>query len=163
MIRIVALLLATCAWGADPTTILLVRHAEKSAGEGDVTITELGTRRAEALARMLQDAGVKAIYTSHFKRTQQTARPLATALHLEPSVLDDAAAIAADIRIHHAGQTVLVVHHANTVPQIAAAFGVQGSEPFRDMTYDRLFIVITQADGTTKLIALHYGPQPGDR
>ena len=67
-------------------TILLLRHAERSEYESrDGVLSEAGEARARALARLLQDAGVTAIYTSQLKRTIQTAEPLAKALGIVPT------------------------------------------------------------------------------
>jgi hypothetical protein len=45
------------------------------------------TMRAEILAGMLADAGVRQIFTSEVGRTQQTAGPLAKKLNLTPEVV----------------------------------------------------------------------------
>ncbi len=61
-----------------PTVVYLVRHAEKAqASDNNPPLSEAGMRRAEALAQTLGDAGVSAIYTTQFKRTTDTAAPLA--------------------------------------------------------------------------------------
>jgi broad specificity phosphatase PhoE len=55
----------------------LVRHAEKEAGTGDVALSDAGKKRAEARVRDMKDADIQAIYTTSWKRTKQTAEPLA--------------------------------------------------------------------------------------
>src|SRR5205823_9140645 len=73
---------------AAQSTIFIVRHAEKAASGGDnPDLSEAGRARAETLASMLKDAGVSAIYVTEFKRTQQTAAPLAKMLHLDPTIV----------------------------------------------------------------------------
>ena len=57
-------------------TIYLVRHAEKAKGK-DPVLTAQGKQRAENLAQMLQDAGVTRVYSTDYRRTQQTAAPSA--------------------------------------------------------------------------------------
>src|SRR3954464_3301384 len=97
-------LLLCCVLFACPTiagpTIFFVRHAEKATtGGDDMDISEAGRGRAESLATVLKDAEISAIYTTEFRRTQQTAAPLAKAIHVEPSVIPakDGAALLAKL------------------------------------------------------------------
>src|SRR5258708_30864439 len=72
------------------TTVYIVRHAEKSTmvpNDPDPDITSTGRRRAEALASRLGTSGVTAIIISQFKRTQETAQPLAAALRIQPEMI----------------------------------------------------------------------------
>lgn len=52
------------------------------------SLTPLGRRQAEALARRLALYGLDKIYVSSSERAKQTARPTAEVLKLEPEVLD---------------------------------------------------------------------------
>ena len=62
----------------ETTTVVVVRHAEKSTDDArDPSLSELGRERARALSALLKDAGVTEIYTTHYKRTRQTAEPFA--------------------------------------------------------------------------------------
>src|SRR4030095_12239590 len=59
--------------------VVIVRHAEKATNGGsDPDLSSTGLARADALARILKDSGITAIFTSEFKRTQETAAPIAT-------------------------------------------------------------------------------------
>ena len=53
----------------------------------DPDLSEAGRARAASLATALKDAGIVAIFTTEFKRTQQTAEPLAKALGLTVKVV----------------------------------------------------------------------------
>src|SRR5688500_8983040 len=68
---------------AQETTVILVRHAEKADGPGDVALTEAGVARAMRLADVLKGAGIHAVYSTPYKRTTDTATPVAKALGLE--------------------------------------------------------------------------------
>ena len=109
-------------WGTQ-MTILLVRHADRD-GSADA-LSDAGTARALELAHVLEKSGISAIYTSEANRTQQTAAATAALLGITPVVVPaaDVSGLVSAIRSNHAGQTVLVVGHSNTVPQIIEEFG----------------------------------------
>ena len=109
----------------------------------DPDLSEAGRARAASLAAMLKDAGVSAIFVTEFKRTQQTAAPLAKALGITPTVVPakDTAGLAA--RLKKATGNVLVVGHSNTVPEVITAIGVAKPVSVADTEFDNLFIVHT--------------------
>ena len=138
-------------------TVIFTRHAEKAATPPkDPPLTEAGKRRAEALASMLADSGVEAIYTTELQRTQQTAAPLAARVHVTPTVLPakDTAVLVKAIRARHSG-VVVVVGHSNTLPDIISALGGPKVE-ISDSQYDNLF-VLTVGPSESSLLRLHYG------
>jgi hypothetical protein len=47
-----------------PATIILVRHAEKTAPTGDVSISDLGRTRAAALAHVVADLNIRSVCTN---------------------------------------------------------------------------------------------------
>src|SRR5437762_13638122 len=68
--------------------VVIVRHAEKAANGGnDPDLSPAGRARAEALARILKDSSIAAIFTTEFKRTQETAAPTATLALVTPTVV----------------------------------------------------------------------------
>jgi len=147
------LLLFVCS--ASAQTILVVRHAEKVSETVDA-LNDSGKQRASCLARMLNDANVKAIYVSPTARAWQTAAPLAKKLNLSTTEVPakDYAALVERIRANP-DQNALVVGHSNTVPDIVKALGVTESVTVGDKDYDWLFVV--SLDGkSTKLAKLHY-------
>lgn len=140
-----------------PTTVILVRHAERAPGEGDVPISASGRERAQALAHMLRDTTVDAIITSHMIRTQETADPLAQRKQITPAVLpaDRLDAVVEKVKSLR-GRTVLVVHHSNTVPALVEKLG-GATTPIRDDEFDRLVIVTIPPQGTPSVVTLRYG------
>jgi len=140
-------------------TVILVRHAERAGGTSpEVGISEAGRCRAEVLAGMLADAGVRQIFTSEVGRTQQTAAPLARKLNLTPEVVPakDVEALVAKLRSGPAGGTVLVVGHSNTVPDIIERLGAGAVAPIADSEYDRLFVVTFSGPREVTVVTLHY-------
>src|SRR5580704_5031100 len=83
-----ALLLAILSSLASAATIIFIRHAEREGGMSpDVPLNAAGEQRAQQLAEMLKDARITRIYVTEVRRTQQTAEPLATQLHIKPTVV----------------------------------------------------------------------------
>ena len=144
------------AWGqstqpdAPATVALLVRHAEKAAlPADDPPLTQDGRRRAEALAGIVKDAHPTAIITTQLRRTVETGQPSAAAMGITPEVVpvssattqQNAADVATAVR-KHAGKTVLVVGHGNTVPEIIAALGGPHLPDICEPVYDKLFVLV---------------------
>ena len=156
------ILLATAASAAAQGTVFVVRHAERAdagtAGAGmmasDPELSEAGRARAESLAVLLKDAGITAIYTTEFKRTQQTAAPLAKALGIPVTTVAarDTAALVEKIKV--ATGNALVVGHSNTVPDVVKALGVATPVTVGETDFDNLFLVTTGA--RPALLRLHY-------
>ena len=90
---------------------------------------------------MLKDAGITAIYVTEYKRTQQTAAPLAAALNVTPVIVKagDVALLIAQIK--QRSGNVLVVGHSNTVPDIIKSLGVTTPVTIADAEYDNLFLI----------------------
>jgi broad specificity phosphatase PhoE len=152
-----AFVFATAALAESPV-IFLVRHAERAATSGqvpsDTGLSPVGRARAESLAQTLKDAQISAIYTSEFKRTKETAEPLAQSLGIRPEVIqaDDLRSLLPKLK--GARGNVLVVGHSNTLPQIINALGISPRVTVAESDYDNLFLVVE--DQPPWLIHLHY-------
>ena len=150
-----------------PLVVLVVRHAEKATDHPtDPNLSEAGFKRAQELVNVAAAAEVSAIYTTQYKRTQQTAQPLAERLNLAPVKMEITrentagfpAALAKELRAKHLGRTVLVVGHSNTVPQIVEALGGPRPPAIDEANeFDRLMIVIVPKKGKTRVIQARYG------
>jgi phosphohistidine phosphatase SixA len=121
--------------------IFLVRHAEKAddwpaARDLDAfrPLTPAGAARAEALAVRLKGEGIATIVSSRTTRTLATAEPLAKATG-RPIVADDASTRPAEMegflaalrQKHSADHAVLIVGHANTIPELLLRLGAKPS------------------------------------
>ena len=145
---------------ANAQMVIVVRHAERAddgASPGtsmtaspDPELSAAGKARAQKLAAMLGDAGITAIYTTEYKRTKDTAAPLAakTGVTAEVVLARDAVALIAKIKSHKTG-AVLVVGHSNTVPAVVKALGGSAAT-MADDEYDSMYFVA--ANGTTTRI-----------
>lgn len=147
------------------TTIIFVRHAEKELGVGDDPgLSDAGRRRVTELTRQLIDAdvvaGIDAIYATPFKRTRETAQPLADALDLEVNEYDaaDHETVLETILKNHKGKIILVVGHSDTLPELIANLGASKKvPPIDDREYDNIFIISIPWFGKTKTIRLRFG------
>ncbi len=147
------------------TTIIFVRHAEKAVSpEADPGLSEAGERRVAELTRQLVDAdvvaGIDAVYATAFRRTQETARPIADALDFPVNTYDaaDTETVLETILRDHKGEIILVVGHSNTVPVLIANLGASKKvPPIADDEYDNIYIVSIPWFGKTKTIRLRFG------
>ena len=121
-----------------------------------------GIERARQLARFLQDANLRAIYTTEVRRTQQTAEPVAEKFHLTPVAIPakDADALVSRLRALRDDETVLVVGHTTNLPVVIQKLGGGAVAPFGESEYDRLMVVETGANGKARVLTLRYGNAP---
>lgn len=147
------------------TTIIFVRHAEKAVEPADDPgLSEAGQRRVAELTRQLVDAdvvaGIDAVYSTPFRRTQETARPIADALDIPVNTYDpaDTEEVLENILRNHKGKIILVVGHSNTVPVLIANLGASKKVPaIHESEYDNIYIISIPWFGKTKTIRLRFG------
>ena len=155
------------------TTVFLVRHAEKAATPpDDPPLLESGSRRAQELAHILGKAGIKAIYTSQFLRTKQTAEPLAKRLGIDSTAIrikmsasnpreisqETIKEMAARV-YERAGENALIVGHSNTIPEVIRGLGGDVVPTIDEKEYDNIYVVTVYARGKAKVTHLKYGRQ----
>src|ERR1035438_8561400 len=84
---LVCLITLAATLGAQDTTVVLLRHAERlSLLDGNSRLSEAGLKRAQALVPLLQSFQPSALFTSDLERTQQTLAPVAAKLGLTPRI-----------------------------------------------------------------------------
>lgn len=142
-------------------TIFLVRHAERANDDPqDPGLTPEGIARAQELARILGDAGLTAVWSTPFRRSMDTARPIAAKAGVEIQNYDprDQAAMQAFIeRLKTGSGRVLVSGHSNTTPALVEALGGDPVAAMPETEYDRLYIVTIGPDGAVGSVLLRYG------
>ena len=153
------------------TTMIFVRHAEKALEPADDPgLSPAGQARAAELARQLVDAdvvaGIDAIYSTPYRRTLETAQPVADALELEINHYEpmDYEAVLERILKDHKGKIILVVGHSNTLGPLMAELGASKKvPPIAEDEYDNIYVVAIPWFGKTKTIRLRYGrPYTGE-
>lgn len=134
--------------------IYIVRHAEQVRGVADPPLTADGRQRARALADILRDSGITAVYSSEALRTRQTAQPTADALGLKVRQVprEKTAELIARIRAEGLTGRVLVVGHSETVPQILRGLGHPEQITIDRSDYGNIFVVVP--NGTPKPLVL---------
>lgn len=156
-----ALALGVAASAAAQSTVFLVRHAEKADVKGasgmmaeDPDLSDAGRARAQSLASMLKDANITTILVTQYKRTRQTAAPLAEALGVKAVEVhsDDIDGIVK--RISAASGNVLVVSHSGSVPKALTALGMSKVPSIPETEYDNLFVVTRGA--TPSMVRLRF-------
>lgn len=159
----VMLLMAVAGCGRpQATTVILVRHAERPAG-ADPALSPEGRDRAESLAVALARTKVDAILHTQFRRTLETAQPLAGQKGLTPIVLTAAGpeSVHAQEVVNRIralqGRTVVYVGHSNTVPSIIRRLGIVPAPAIADSEYSHLFIVTQRPGEPPSLIRVRYG------
>ena len=157
---------AQAAAQSKSTVVILVRHAEKAATPADdPPLTPAGAARAIALADALKGSSVSAVITTPLARTQQTALPLATLRNLNLEVVSlgptniHAQSVADAVR-KHAGQTVLVVGHSNTLAAIIFALGGPPMPDLCDSQYSDMFTLVLDGPSTRMIHSTYGAPSP---
>jgi broad specificity phosphatase PhoE len=150
------------AQAAAQNTVFVVRHAERAdAGTSaspmmatDPDLSDIGRARAESLAAALRDAGITAIFTTEYKRTRQTAEPLAKALGIQATAVPARDMPGLIERVKASTGNVLVVGHSNTVADVVSRLGVADTVKVGDNDYDNLLVVVRVEKPV--LVRLHF-------
>lgn len=120
----------------------LMRHAEKTTEKFDPDLTELGIQRAMDLADRLEDVALTHVYSSDFRRTVNTAKPVSENKNLEIILYDQKNLEGLSKELLSKDGIFLVVGHSNTTPNLSELMGGIAGEPIKEATeYNRLYIL----------------------
>jgi phosphohistidine phosphatase SixA len=156
-----------------PKFLLVTRHCEKDphGDPRDAGLSEQGRARAAALAKLVGPAGVRHVFSSEYKRAQETAAALKgphVAVHTIPAA--DEAFLFKALDEVPGGETALVIGHSNTVPAILGHFGYRFAADVDGVTkpvdalaeddFGSLFVMTIpdkSSGAGASAIRLHYG------
>lgn len=161
MILLKSLLLISFLLGevshANCSTFYLIRHAEKirvDSAESNPDLNEKGLIRAERWKNYFLDKDVTKIYSTNYKRTYNTVKPLASEKNIEiffysPSDIEYDEFIKSNF-----GDTTLVVGHSNTIPGfVNELIDYEYYQQIDDFNNSNLYVVsICESNVTHKLI-----------
>jgi broad specificity phosphatase PhoE len=137
------------------TVLFVVRHAERSPGDGDVPLSDAGSQRAKQLSQTLEHLKVDVIYHTATLRSKQTAAPLSAKLNITPIQYTavDSPAING-IMDALMGKRVLIVGHSDTVHLIVGGLIGKTVAPIGNR-YANLFVVEI-SDSEKAMVRLQY-------
>ncbi len=153
-----------------PKTVFLVRHAEKEdAPRQDPPLNETGRTRANELAQILFESGVKTIITSQFLRARQTGEPVALRLAItitpmpiamnpaNPQKVSEQSIAEIVKRVNEKpGEAVLVIGHSNTVPEVIRMLGGDVIPTIDEKAFGDLFVVTLLGPKKARVVHLKY-------
>ena len=153
-IGVTALIVALCwqpAVAEETLKLFLVRHAEKVDQSQESALTELGERRALAIAELLASEPLTRIFSTPFNRTLLTARPTADQHGLEITEYDgnQLEEFAGQLRLLEGA--VLVVGHSNTTPVLVNHLVGTELPLLEEHEYDRVYVVTLDENGDASL------------
>lgn len=102
------------------TTYYFIRHAEKDTSNPqneDPELTEEGKNRVRIWREVFKEVPLDLVYSSHYKRTRETARPIARDHGLEVVPYNTKKLNDRDFQENTKGKTVLVVGHSDLNPE----------------------------------------------
>lgn len=138
------------------TTYYLIRHAEKdrtNPDDKDPNLHKDGLERAQNWAAIFSEIELDAIYSSDFKRTQQTAKPIAESRNFPVNSYDPQEVYKTNFFETTEGMQVFVVGHSNTIPAFANfVLGEERYENIPDSIDGRLYIVTKNGANVSSLI-----------
>jgi broad specificity phosphatase PhoE len=141
------------------TTFILIRHAEKGSDDPrNPSLSEAGLQRAQNLVVLLKHVDVNVLYSTPYKRTQQTIQPLADkyALSIQeynPSNMD----FLKEAWAQNKGKTIVISGHSNTTPMVANyLLGDEKYSNLNESEYDKVFVVTINDIGKGTVTVLSY-------
>ncbi len=142
-------------------TIVVVRHAERTMGDD---LSAKGLARSQVLKNMLASESVALVLSTRFVRTSKTVKVLAESQHRDIDYYDSTEELVQKV-IGSDAETVVVVGHSNTVPEIVTRLsGVQVPE-IGELEFDRFYVISrhpcegqprVQDESCAKLLKLKY-------
>ena len=130
-----------------------IRHAEKDRSDStnkNPSLTIQGLERANKWALFFKDKNIAAVYSTNYKRTQQTALPIAKEQNLEIISYNAKELISEKFIANNKGKNIVIVGHSNTTPELVnSLLGEKKYEDIADSENNNVFIVTLNKNKTT--------------
>jgi len=142
------------------TTYYFIRHAEKDTTDAknkDPELTEAGVKRAQNWAQTFKDIDFDLIYSSDYKRTLNTAQPIAENQNEEIKFYNTKKLNDKDFQENTKNKTVLVVGHSDLNPEwVNYILGKKKYQDLDESVYGSLFIVTIHPNGDRTSQVLYF-------
>ncbi|WMS95317.1 histidine phosphatase family protein [Pseudoalteromonas sp. HL-AS2] len=125
---------------AAPDKIYLFRHSEKQAGKNP-SLTVLGAQRAQYLVQLIKQHKNVQLFSSNYKRTLQTAAPMAAYLSTTVKMYDAADLASLESKLLKLQGVVIVVGHSNTTPELTALLSKGTVSAMSEDEFSRYYIL----------------------
>ena len=141
------------------TTYYFIRHAEKDMTDPkneDPELTAEGRARVEKWVEVFKEVPLDHVYSSDWKRTRQTAQPIADHHNLPVLMYNTEELNDEDFQENTKGKTVLVVGHRNLNPEFVNY--IIEEEKYEDIPESEsgsLFVVTVTPSGEKNSHVLH--------
>ena len=130
-----------------------IRHAEKDRSDStnkNPSLTIQGLERANKWALFFKDKNIAAVYSTNYKRTQQTALPIAKEQNLEIISYTAKELISEKFIADNKGKNIVIVGHSNTTPELVnSLLGEKKYEDIADRENNNVFIVTLKKNKAT--------------
>ena len=130
-----------------------IRHAEKDRSDStnkNPSLTIQGLERANKWAVFFKDKKIDAIYSTNYKRTRQTAIPIAKEQNLEIISYTPKLLITEKFIANNKGKNIVIVGHSNTTPKLVnTLLREKKYEEIPDQDNNDLFIVTLKKNKPT--------------
>jgi phosphohistidine phosphatase SixA len=150
-----------------PMIVFALRHADRTPA-GDLSAA--GLERAELLARMLAESGIRTAYCSDAIRTQRTMDPLKALLGSDLEIVvvatdgaggidEHVQEIVAKVKALPGDAVAAVVGHSNTVGPVIEGLTGRQIAPIKENEFDKLFVLSIPgtAAATATVAPMRYG------
>ena len=129
----------------DCSTFYLIRHAEKervNKSARDPKLNEKGIIRALNWKDYFIDKDISKIYSTNYKRTLETVKPIEVAMGLTAILYSPSSIDYKNFISSNKGEIVLVVGHSNTIPEfVNELINDQVYSQIDDLNNSNLYIV----------------------
>ena len=145
--------------GDECSKIYLIRHAEKvrtDKSDRDPDLNNKGFIRAENWKDYFFDKDISKIYSTNYKRTVKTVKPLAEDKNLEIIIYSSDDIVYQNFLNSSVGENTVVVGHSNTIPDfVNNLINEDHYDQIDDLTNSNLYIVsLCNSSITHKLITV---------
>ena len=127
------------------SSFYFIRHAEKDTSnpaDRDPDLVMEGVLRAARWSSIFNRIDFDIIYTTDYKRTRNTALPIAEQKKLPLTFYSPNGFDSVDFLKNNFGKTVLIVGHSNTVPpMVNALIGEKQYKQIKETNYTNLYII----------------------